>query len=251
VQLTRLGEHSAWPGWSPDGRWIAFDSLENGRWDVWMVSVDGGTPRRMTNHPADDDEPSFSRDGKWIYFTSNRTGRPEVYRMPFAGGREEQITTAGGSLAQESSDGRTIYYALTNSPLSTLMEMPVSGGKGRPLDITFTARAVQVMSDGIYFIAPPDSTVAGPNWGISQWVGHAGPFGYSSQIRNGSRRSGARGYASIQFYDFATKNVRELHRLRNRLGLGRGISVSPDRKTFLYSTDEGTGWDLMLVENFR
>jgi hypothetical protein len=171
--------------------------------------------------------------------------------MRFAGGREEQITTAGGSLAQESFDGRTLYYALTNSPLSTLMEIPVGGGKGRPLDITFTARAFQVLPDGIYFIAPPDSTLAGPNWGISQWVGHAGPFGYSSQLRNGSRRFGARGYAAIQFYDFATENVRELHRLRGRLGLGRGISVSPDRKTFLYSTDEGTGWDLMLVDNFR
>jgi dipeptidyl aminopeptidase/acylaminoacyl peptidase len=251
VQLTRLGEHSAWPGWSPDGRWIAFDSQENGRWDVWIISVEGGTPRRMTNHPADDDEPSFSRDGKWIYFNSNRTGRSEVYRMPFAGGKEEQITTGGGSLAQESADGKTLYYALTISPLSTLMEIPVSGGKGRPLDITFTARAFQVMSDGIYFIAPPDSAIAGPNWGLSQWVGHAGPFAYSSPRKDGSKPSGTRGYAAIQFYDFATRKVRELHRVRNRLGLGRGISVSPDRKTFLYSADEGTGWDLMLVENFR
>jgi hypothetical protein len=131
------------------------------------------------------------------------------------------------------------------------METPSIGGGGRPLDITFTARAFQVMSDGIYFIAPPDLAVAGPNWGISQWVGHAGPFAFNSPLKDGSRPSGIRGYAAIQFYDFATKRVRELHRVRNRLGLGRGISVSPDRKTFLYSADLGTGWDLMLVENFQ
>jgi len=29
------------------------------------------------------------------------------------------------------------------------------------------------------------------------------------------------------------------------------LSVSPNRKTFLFAIDEGTGADLMLVENFR
>jgi hypothetical protein len=200
----------------------------------------------MTNHPSDDDEPSFSHDGKWIYFNSTRTGRSEVYRMPFAGGKEEQITTGGGSLAQESADGKTIYYARTPSPLSTLMETPVTGGKGRSLDLTFTARAFKVVSDGIYFIAPSESAVD-----MTTWLLYRAPFAGSDPLKDGSRRSRTHGYAAIQFYDFATKTVRELHRVRNNLRLGRSFSVSPDRKTFLYPADEGTGWDLMLVENFR
>jgi hypothetical protein len=125
------------------------------------------------------------------------------------------------------------------------METPVTGGKGRPLDITFTARAFHVVPDGIYFMAPPDS--ASEMWVLAPPT----PLLRSRQLTGGSKASETRNYASIQFYDFATKTVRELHRVRNNLRVGRGFSVSPDRKTFLYPADEGTGWDLMLVENFR
>jgi hypothetical protein len=73
----------------------------------------------------------------------------------------------------------------------------------------------------------------------------------SSPTRDGPRRSGTRRQWGIHFYDFATKTIREVHRGVIGLRPGRGFSVSPDRKTFLYVADEGTGWDLMLIENFR
>jgi Tol biopolymer transport system component/serine/threonine protein kinase len=246
VRLTDLGEHSASPRWSPDGHWIAFDSQEKGRWDVWIAPAEGGAPRRVTNHPADEDEPSFSRDGKWIYFNSTRTGRVEVFRVSIDGGKEEQITTGGGSFAQEAPDGKTIYYALTQSPISALMEVPVTGGKGRPLEITFGGRGFAVAPDGIYFIAAREPIID-----TSGWLRYPAP-----PIRGGppADRSGSsltRSYDVIQFYDFSTRTTREVHRLRNHRRLGRRLSVSPDRKTFLYAADEGTGWDLMLVEDFR
>jgi Tol biopolymer transport system component len=244
VQLTRLGQHSASPRWSPDGRWIAFDSEENGRWDVWLARAEGGMPRRITSHSSDENEPSFSQDGKWIYFNSTRSGRTEIYRTPFGGGNEEQITTGGGSLARESPDGKTVYYALTQGTSSTLMETAVTGGGERPLGINFTGRGFQVMSDGIYFMTPPASAVD------SSWSMH--PLSVlGSPTRYGPRRSGTRRQWGIHFYDFATKTIREVHRGVIGLRPGRGFSVSPDRKTFLYVADEGTGWDLMLVENFR
>jgi Tol biopolymer transport system component len=205
-----------------------------------VVRAEGSTPRRITSHPSDDDEPSFSHNAKWIYFNSNRSGRTEIYRTPFGGGNEEQLTTGGGSLARESPDGKTIYYAMSQGMSSTLMEIPVTGGGERPLGITFTGRGFQVMSDGICFMTPPDSEFD-PSWSMQS------PSVISS---HGPRPSGARHQWGIHFYDFATKTVREVHRMVGRRP-GRGFSVSPDRKTFLYVADEGTGWDLMLVENFR
>jgi hypothetical protein len=52
---------------SPDGRWIAYSSLESGRWEIyvqsfpqltgkWQVSVNGGG------------DPAWRRDGKEMYF---------------------------------------------------------------------------------------------------------------------------------------------------------------------------------------
>lgn len=65
--------------WSPDGGWIAFDSLEHGgAWHVYVMDSSGGRRRRVTVDSADENVPSWSPDGPWIYFTSNRTGRTEM-----------------------------------------------------------------------------------------------------------------------------------------------------------------------------
>ena len=40
------------PHFSPDGRWIAFNSNRSGNQAVYIVSSEGGTPRRLTWHPA-------------------------------------------------------------------------------------------------------------------------------------------------------------------------------------------------------
>ena len=78
------------PRWSPDGRWLALDSRAEGQPEIYVIAADGGTPRRMTNHPADDIYPSWSRDGPWIYFASDRSGRYEVWKIPKEGGRRSR-----------------------------------------------------------------------------------------------------------------------------------------------------------------
>ena len=40
------------PHFSPDGRWIAFTSDRTGSNSVYIVSIDGGTPIRLTWHPS-------------------------------------------------------------------------------------------------------------------------------------------------------------------------------------------------------
>lgn len=49
--VRRLTEHPATdtaPTFSPDGRWIAFVSDRDGRGEVYVVAVEGGSPRRVT-----------------------------------------------------------------------------------------------------------------------------------------------------------------------------------------------------------
>ena len=64
--------------WSPDGKQVAFTSAEpikwdNGfRWNIFIMEADGGNPRNLTNHHAEDRSPDWSPDGMQIAFSSNR-----------------------------------------------------------------------------------------------------------------------------------------------------------------------------------
>ena len=63
--VRRLTDHRAreiYPRFSPDGRWIAFSSNRYGNNDVFVVSVEGGVPRRLTFHTGSDEVVSWSRD---------------------------------------------------------------------------------------------------------------------------------------------------------------------------------------------
>lgn len=95
VSMARLSD----PRPSPDGQWIAYVLRETdldadrGRNDLWLVSAEGGEPRRLTSDPAGDWSPRWSPDGKHLYFLSTRSGSPQVWRLPVSGdGDAEQVT---------------------------------------------------------------------------------------------------------------------------------------------------------------
>src|SRR6266480_3279472 len=45
--LTMHEKHDFNPVFSPDGKWIAFSSNRHGQYDVFVVSVRGGKPKRL------------------------------------------------------------------------------------------------------------------------------------------------------------------------------------------------------------
>jgi tricorn protease len=56
---------------SPNGQLIAFTGEYDGNMDVYVVSVDGGDPKRLTWHPGVDIT-GWSNDGMKVVFTSGR-----------------------------------------------------------------------------------------------------------------------------------------------------------------------------------
>jgi dipeptidyl aminopeptidase/acylaminoacyl peptidase len=83
---------------SPQGDKVAFElrttdlEANKGRFDLWLVNVDGTGLTRLTSDPAADNNPRWSPDGKSLYFLSTRSGSSQVWRLPIGGGDPVQIT---------------------------------------------------------------------------------------------------------------------------------------------------------------
>jgi len=115
------------PRWSPDGRWITFDSRMEGLSQIYVISSDGGAPRRLTSGDAENLIPSWSRDGRWIYFQSHRSGQWLVWKTPANGGEPVQVTHSQGGASFESADGKYLYFF--SEETRALFRMPVGGGE--------------------------------------------------------------------------------------------------------------------------
>jgi len=216
VPLTNAKRFAGSPSWSPDGRWLAYDSQDAGpHWDIYVIEAAGGKPRRITNHPADDHVPSWSPDGKWIYFGSDRTGSQQIFRVPAAGGEPEQVTGNGGYTALVSPDGKTLYYNKIRAGTTPLFAKPLDGGPERQVLDAVQDRDFCVTRDRIYYIGGPDSA----------------------------------GFYPLAFLDLTTGKTTQLTKIGGRIW--RGLSVSPDGKKFLYTGFSRVGSELRLIENFQ
>ena len=224
VQLTSMGNTvTAAPRWSPDGSSIAFQSNLEGQFEIYVVPAAGGKLHRITSHPASDHVPSFSSDGQWIYFGSNRTGDWQIWKVSARGGDAVQVTQNGGFVAFESWDGAYVYYAVL-SELSAMVQgrptgptalwrIPTYGGQPVKLLEGVISEEFAVVKKGIYYV---------------------------------DRHTGE---ACLQFLDFATGRLMTVAR---NLGTVRPLlTATRDGRTILYTREDSSGDDLMLVEDFR
>ncbi|MBS1823817.1 MAG: PD40 domain-containing protein [Acidobacteria bacterium] len=117
------------PRWSPDGKWIAYDTRPDGHSDIYLISPDGKTNRRLTSQPANEVVPGWSRDSRFVYFASDQNGGWELWKAPVdATGAARQVSVSGGFRAEESPDGKWLYYS-KRDPKPGLWRLPLSGGQ--------------------------------------------------------------------------------------------------------------------------
>ncbi len=80
------------PSFSPDGQSIAFTSDRDGGPEIWVMDVDGGDPRQLTDSSGRDEQPSFSPDGTKIAFTARRGGSTDLFTMNADGTQQTRLT---------------------------------------------------------------------------------------------------------------------------------------------------------------
>ena len=108
--VSKAGINGA-PSWSPDGRRLAVTLSFEGNPDIYVLNVDNGQTRRITQSPAIDTEAVWADDNTLI-FTSDRSGGPQLYEVSASGGRATRITFEGNynASATVSSDGQNIAF---------------------------------------------------------------------------------------------------------------------------------------------
>jgi Tol biopolymer transport system component len=224
VQLSDASSSGAvYARWSPDSREIAFDSMQSGHPEVYVVDISERMPRRVVTNVPNISIPSWSNDGKWLYFQSttaraatnlkNALGE-RIFRCPASGGDAAALSAESGFFPWESYDGKTLYFADESEKSSIHMVSVQPAGtesvlRGMP---ALDASEWTVVPQGIYFVP-------------------------------------AEAPRSVRYFDFATKQVRQIFEVEK--DFEDSLSVSPDGRWILYTQVDDYNTDIMLVDHFN
>ena len=108
------------PEFSPDGRYLIYQSTCGGSYDIWRVSLSGGSPEQLTSTSSyDEREPHYSPDGNTIIYQRlpDDEGRfipGEIWVMDANGGGNYSLGLTGRNPVY-SPDGRSIAFMSNTS----------------------------------------------------------------------------------------------------------------------------------------
>jgi Tol biopolymer transport system component len=206
------------PRWSPDGQKIAFDSRHSGHPEVYIVDISARLPRKVMTNLADMSTPSWSHDGNWLYFQSHTAHSPDtrIFRCSASGGDAVVLSADTGSYAQESYDGETVYFANQSGGPATLQVISL-----KPLSLQSVLKGMPAVADQSWWTVVPRGIYFVP----------------------------ANSPKSLQYFDFATKRVRQIFEVEKYFV--NGVSVSPDGRSILYTQMQDPNTDIMLVDPFH
>lgn len=170
--------YMAYPSYSPDDRWIAFEANDN----VFIVSVEGGEPKQIVKgkHPV------WSADSRAIFYTNVEAGRNySLWQAPFssatgsAAGDPSPLTVGRGrdTQATVSRDGNVIAFAALDVSFN-LEAVPFDAEAGRQ---TGPPQSITSGSDLIYFHSHS------PDGRSEVYDSHRGASSYIWRVDHGSQ----------------------------------------------------------------
>jgi len=124
---------------SPDGRYIAFSLVGEGRpahGDVYLMAADGSNEVVVAGHPAEDELLAWTPDGTALLFRSDRSGTWDVWTVRVAGGKQqgkpELLRKDFGRYSRVAGiapDGSLYYRTITLSGRLYVGEINIETGK--------------------------------------------------------------------------------------------------------------------------
>jgi Tol biopolymer transport system component/DNA-binding winged helix-turn-helix (wHTH) protein len=248
------------PQFSPDGKYVAYQSGRSGKLEIWISERDGANAHQLTDLGAIvSGFPRWSPNGEKIVFHSRPSGSASLYVVDAAGGTPKQLTGGEGNDISPSwsRDGKWIYFGSRRSGEPHIWKVPAGGGPA--IQLTKHSGYCPLESkDGqyLYFASQPDCSLwrlplaGGPETKVLS--GMAGEGTSYAPAKNGvyfiravlrSRKQ------ELAFFRFATGQSETVTPIPGRASLG--LALSPDERSILYGQTDHRNSDLMLVEQFR
>ena len=125
------------PLWSPDGKWIAYTSNRNGKFQLFRKPSDGGGAEEEL---LSDDQLLFpgdwSHDGKYIVYARGIPGAQDIWALPLEGDRKpfQVVPTTPGTFRNDpklSPDGHWLAYLSNESGSAGIYVSGFRAGTGK------------------------------------------------------------------------------------------------------------------------
>jgi Tol biopolymer transport system component len=150
------------PVWSPDGKWIAYDSDRNGRANLCRKLADGsGAEEILMTDPQLVAASDWSRDGKYLIYQRGPLGGSEIWALPVSGERKPFLivghtANSGAGEAHLSPNGRWLAYTSTESGGPQVYVTGFQGAQGKWQVSSNGGQVPQWSHDGkeLYFLDP-------------------------------------------------------------------------------------------------
>ncbi|HEX3128125.1 MAG TPA: protein kinase, partial [Thermoanaerobaculia bacterium] len=237
---------------SPDGQWIAFDTLAPEE-DLFVVGINGQGLRRLTRDEHKDRIPRWSPDGSSILFYSNRNGNYEAWQIRADGSGLARLTQLGRAVYNPvwSPDGRRLAFNLDYAE-GAVVNLTVPIDQRRPQRLGMPGRPSPFAPDAW---SPDGRWLAGytSERGFSVYSLQSRTFqrmvehGYSVSWLHDSRRLLYLDEEGLKLIDVETRQSRELLAAPPDSSFQRVRASRDDRTLYLVrDADEGDLWMVTL-----
>jgi Tol biopolymer transport system component len=135
-QLTDNSASDTYPSWSPDGSELAFQSDQDGDYDIYSMDINGSQITALTHNSGFDSSPAWSPDGSQIAFHSSIDGDRDIYLMTAIGQILKNLTDNEGIQDYSptwSPDGNQIAFYSNRDGVFEIYVVDLSGGPAKRL----------------------------------------------------------------------------------------------------------------------
>jgi TolB protein len=133
------------PAWSPDGRRLAYVSLENKRMAIYVQDIYSNLRDQVSAHQGLNSSPAWSPDGTKLAMTLSKDGNAEIYVLDLTTKSLQRLTydQAIDTEPAWSPDGKTIVFTSDRGGKPQIYQILSKGGSAQRLTFqgNYNARA--------------------------------------------------------------------------------------------------------------